>query len=141
MFEYPLKPSLLLLRFNLGIYCLSLLALLSYASIDYLTVLLFCLIIVLAIHEWESYRQAKNTGSEALVVNPSSGVLEWQKNNNSCQFTTYSVYTCRWGMILVSRQSGLRHRLILMADRFNNNSQYLDLRFRLIHLNQVMHAS
>ena len=141
MYEYQLKPSLLLLRFNLGVYCLSFLTLLSYSSMDYLTLLLFLLIIVLAIHEWKSYRQAKNTAAEVLLINTSSGTVEWQKNNNNCQFTAYSVYTCRWGMILVFKQSWFGNSLILLADRFDNNRQYLDLRFRLIRLNQVMHAS
>lgn len=141
MYEYQLKPSLWLLCFNLGLYCLSLFVLLSYSSMDYLTLLLFFLIVLFAILEWKSYRQAKNTTAESLLLNISSGVIEWQKNNNNCQFTAYSVYTCRWGLILVFNQSRFRNSLILLADRFDNNRQYLDLRFHLIRLNQVMHAS
>ena len=141
MYQYQLKPSLLQLRFNLGVYCLSFLTLLSYSSMYYLTILLCVLIILLAFIEWKGYRQTKHAAPEILSLNSGSGTLEWRKNNNICQFTVYSVYTCRWGMILVSRQSGFRNSLILLADRFDNNSQYLDLRFRLIHLNQVMHAS
>lgn len=141
MHEFQLKPSLLLLRFNLALYCLSFLTLLSYKSLDYLSLLLFLLIIISAIYEWQSYRRGKNAGAEVLVINASSGAVEWRKNNNNCQFTSYSVYTCRWGMILVFKQSWFRNSLILLADRFDNNRQYLDLRFRLIRFNQVMHAS
>lgn len=141
MFEYQLKPSLFLLRFNLGIYCLSFLVILFYNSASYIPLLLVFLLILLIFQEWSSYRQANSCAMESLSINTLTGTIEWQKNGNNRQFTDYSVYTCRWGMILVLKQSRFRNSLILLADRFNNQTQYLDLRFHLIRLNQAIHAS
>ena len=141
MFEYQLKPSLFVLRFNLGLYCLSFLVLLFYNPSSYITPLFFFLLILLITQDWKNYRRATITAAESLSINISSGAIEWQKYGNNRQFTDYSVYTCRWGMILVLKQSKFRNSLILLADRFNNHSQYLDLRFHLIRFNQVIHAS
>ncbi len=141
MLEYQLKPSLLLLRFNLGLYFLSIIVLLVHYPISYITVLLFLLSILLITHEWVIYRKINGQSPESLSINISSSVIEWQINNNIHQFAAYSVYTCRWGIILVLKQSKFRKSMILLADRFKNHHEYLDLRFHLIRLNQAIHAS
>ena len=139
--EYKLKPSLLLFRLNLGLYGLSATVLLLYFPVDIISILFFCLVILLIVLECKYYRQKLIGPPELLSINLSSAVIELQLNQDNHQFSDYSVYTCRWGMILVLRNPECRKKLILLADRFDTTHKYLDLRFHLNRINQAIHAS
>lgn len=141
MTEYQLKPSFNLLSINICLYLLSATALLVHYPIDLISSMLFVLIILLSVNDILHYRRKIGQKAEILSLNLSSGLIESQLNDDYRQFTEYSVYTCRWGMILVLKQSGFRRHIILLADRFKFIHEYLDLRYQLIRLNQVVHAS
>jgi len=141
MVKYQLKPSLTLLCINLCLYLLAAIALLVYYEFGLISLMLFFLTILLFIYNLFHYRQEIKSPPKILSLNLSSALIEWQMADNYRQFTEYSVYTCRWGMILVLKQSSFRRHIILLADCFDNNYEYLDLRYHLIRLNQVIHAS
>lgn len=141
MVKYQLKPSLTLLCINLCLYLLAAIALLVYYEFGLISLMLFFLTILLFIYNLFHYRQEIKSSPKILSLNLSSALIEWQMADNYRQFTEYSVYTCRWGMILVLKQSSFRRHIILLADCFDNNYEYLDLRYHLIRLNQVIHAS
>lgn len=141
MLEYQLKPSLVLLRISYSLYLFSAFILSAYYPLNFISTSLFILIFLMAAQAWRSYSPNLNKSPDNLSLNASTGIIEWQKDGDIRQFSDYSVYTCRWGMILVLRKSQCRKNIILLADRFDNLHQYLDLRFQLIRLNQAINAS
>lgn len=141
MIEYHLKPSLNLLSINICLYLLSATALLVHYQINLISLMLFLLIILFAANDVLHYRKKIEQPAEILSLNLSSGLIGCRLNDDYRQFTEYSVYTCRWGMILVLKQSGFRRHITLLADRFKFIHEYLDIRYQLIRLNQVVHAS
>ncbi len=141
MVEYQLKPSQMLLCTNLCLYLLASIALISCYQLNLISLLLFFLIILLFLYELLDYRKRSKLVPEILSLNLASSIIEWQLKDDNRQFNKYSVYTCRWGILLVLKQSRLRLCMILLADRFINNHDYLDLRYQVLRLNQDLHAS
>ncbi len=141
MVQYQLKPSLTILCINVLLYLLAALALLVYYPINFISVLLFVLIILVFLNDLSIYWQTCKLPAEILLLNLSSGLIERRLSDDKRQFTEYSVYTCRWGVILVLKQSKCKLHLILLADRFKNDHEYLDIRYQLLRLNQAIHAS
>ncbi len=141
MVMYQLKPSLALLCINFSLYLLAAVTLLIYFQNGLTSLMLFSLTILLSMHDLLHYRQKTEQTPEKLSLNLRSGSIDWRFNDDYRQFSEYSVYTCRWGMILVLKQPKFRQHLILLADRFKNIHEYLDLRYQLIRLNQDIHAS
>lgn len=141
MIQYELRPSQTLLIVNIALYLLAATALFAYYQINLTSLMLFFLTILLILHELFQFRQAVNQQPEILSLNLSSGLIERSLVGDNRQFTEYSVYTCRWGILLVLKQSKVRLSMILLADRFNNSHDYLDLRYQVLRLNQDIHAS
>lgn len=141
MLEFKLKPSLWLFRLNLGLYALSAILLLAYYPPGLISTSLLGLILLLFSREYVDYRQNHRKYRETLCFNLSSSAIKYQFNDDILQFRDYSVYTCRWGIILVLKKSKCRKKIILLVDRFENLHSYLDLRFHLTRLNQAVHVS
>ncbi len=141
MVQYQLKASLTLLYINISLYLLAAIALLVYYQINLASILLFMLIILFFTNDLFIYRNTLKSSSETLSLNFSSGLIESRLVDDIRQFSEYSVYTCRWGIFLVLKQSRYRKHMILLTDRFENSHDYLDFRYQILRLNQDIHAS
>jgi len=141
MKQYYLYPSTVLMFFIIGLYALACLGLLLFFAMDVFTALAMMLITLLAYLEIKKYNASRKTDPELITLRLSTGEIEWQSNDDSRIFTRYTVYNSRWGMILKLKKRWLRYNLILLADRFKDDNEYLDLRYQLSHLKQVINAS
>ena len=138
---YHLYPSATLLFINLGLYLLACFSLLLYFSLTGLTVLAIMLILLLAYTDIKKYLASRKLDPDLITLRLSTGEIEWKSIDNSRSFNAYTVYNSRWGMVLKLKNRWVRYNLILLADRFKDENEYLDLRYQLIHLRQVMNVS
>ena len=141
MKHYHVYPSATLMLFTIGLYSLACLSLLFYFAVTGITVLPILLILLLAYSEFEKYLVSRKIDPELVTLHISTSEIEWESNDDSRLFTSYTVYTSRWGMVLKLRSRWVRYNLIFLADRFKDKNEYLDLRYQLSHLQQVMNAS
>ena len=99
------------------------------------------LILLLAYSEIKKYLASRKLDPDLITFRLSTGEIEWKSIDNSRLFTKYTVYNSRWGMVLKLKNRWVQYNLILLADRFKDENEYLDLRYQLSHLKQVMNAS
>ena len=141
MKQYHLYPSATLLFISIGFYLLACFSLLLYFPLTGLTVLAIMLILLLAYADTKKYLTSRKLNPEMITLHLLTGVIEWKSTDNSRSFTAYTVYNSRWGMVLKLKGRWVRYNLILLADRFKDENEYLDLRYQLSHLRQVINAS
>jgi len=141
MKQYSLYPSPTLLSITMALYLLACLGLLVYFNTSVLTVLTILLILLLVVTEIKKFISTRKQKPELISLFLSTNEIEWAPDGDSQLFTEYSVYTSRWGMVLKLRRRWARYNLILLADRFQDKNEYLDFRYQLIHLKQVINAS
>lgn len=137
MNHFQLKPSCNLLYLNIALYLLAATSLIVYYPVDFVSLMLLLLIILLLAWEFLQHRQKTRQGFETLSLHLSSQTIDWCSNDHSRSFTEHSLYSCRWGMILILKQPKYRKHIILLPDRFENIDEYLDLRYQLIRLNRA----
>lgn len=131
MHLFQLKPSCKLLYINTALYLLAVTGLLGYHSINFVSIMMFLLIILCLIHHYCDYRKETKQGFKILALNLSSQSISWGLPGDERVFVQFTVYICRWGMVLV-----LERPVILLPDRFENEYEYLDFRYQLITLYQ-----
>lgn len=141
MKQYHLYPSATLMFFTIGLYVLACFSLLHYFAVTSLTMLAMMLVFLLAYCDIKKYLTFRKLSPELITLRLSTGEIEWESIDDSRIFTRYTVYNSRWGMVLKLKSRWARYNLILLADRFKNKNEYLDLRYQLSHLQQVMNAS
>ena len=141
MKQYQLNPSPSLLIFTIALYLLACLGLLLYFNLTALSVLTVVLILLLLYSEIRKFIEIRKRNPVLISLRLSTGEIEWVAKDNSQLFTRYSVYNSRWGMVLKLKSRWARNNLILLTDRFQHKNEYLDLRYQLIHLKQVMNVS
>lgn len=141
MKQYYLYPSATLMLFTLGLYLLVCFSLLLYFAMTSLTVLAMMLILLLACSEVKKFLASRKIDPELITLRLSTGEIEWKSIDDSRLFTRYTVYNSRWGMVLKLKNRWVQYNLILLADRFKDENEYLDLRYHLSHLKQVINAS
>jgi len=141
MKQYQLQPSKLLFSVTLTLYLIALLSLWLNFTLSAMTLLVSTLILLLAYVEVKKYRQQISHHPEWLSLRLVTGEINWKSIDSSRSFTEYTVYNSRWGMVLKLKSQWTRYNLVLLADRFKNQNDYLDLRYQLIHLKQDINAS
>ena len=141
MKQYHLYPSATLLLITLGLYLMVCLSLLLYFALTGVTVLAILLVLLLAYTEIKQHLKSRKLSPELISLRFTTDEIEWQSIDNCQLFTGYTVYNSRWGMILKLKNRWVGYNLILLADRFKDRNEYLDLRYQLSHLKQVINAS
>ncbi|MCP4187694.1 MAG: hypothetical protein GY763_08855 [Gammaproteobacteria bacterium] len=139
MNQYQLKPSSSLLIVTIALYILFTFGLLIFYEFDWISALLLMLAGLLSYTAFKDYSQAEKA-NEILALIPSTGTVEHEIDGQSRQFETFKVYTNRWSVVLKSTNRGYRQSLVFIPDRFNSKHEYLDFRYRLIHLKQDVNA-
>ncbi len=139
MNQYQLRPSTSLLIVTIALYVLFTFGLLVFFEVDWITALLLLLAALLSYTAFRDYFQAEKA-DETLALFPLTGTVEHEIAGQSRQFETFKVYTNRWSVILKLTNHGYRRNLIFIPDRFYSKHEYLDFRYRLIHLKQEVNA-
>ena len=141
MKQYSLYPSPSLLFITMFLYLLACFCLMVYFNNSGLALLAMLLIVLLLFAEIRNFAKARRQEPELISLSSSTNEIEWTSGADKQLFTQYSVYTNRWGMVLKLKSRRARYHLILLADRFRDEDEYLDFRYQLIHLKQVINAS
>ncbi len=139
MNQYQLKPSLALLIVTIALYILFAFGLLVFIEFDWIATLLLLLALLLSYDAFADHYKAKRV-SETLALIPLTGTVEHKIAGERHQFETFKVYTNRWSVILKLTSHGYRQNIIFLPDRFYSKHDYLDFRYRLIHLEQDVNA-
>ncbi|MCP4487067.1 MAG: hypothetical protein GY820_07080 [Gammaproteobacteria bacterium] len=140
MNQYQLRPSTSLLLVTLALYILFACGLLVFFEHDWIAALLLLLTVLLGYTTFKDHFQAGKT-HETLVLFPLSCTVEHEIGGQCRQFESFKAYTNRWSVILKLTNDAHRRNLILLPDRFYSKHDYLDFRYRLIHLEQDVDAS
>ncbi|MCP3687481.1 MAG: DUF2244 domain-containing protein [Gammaproteobacteria bacterium] len=139
MNQYQLRPSASLLLATIALYVLFALGLLVFFEFDWITALFLLLALLLSYTAFSDHFEAQKV-HETLVLTPLSGTVEHSIAGESRQFETFRVYTNRWSVLLKLVNHGYRRHLIFLPDRFYSKPDYLDFRYRLMHLERDVNA-
>ncbi len=139
MNQYQLRPSVSLLLVTIALYLLFAVGVLIFFEFGWVAGLLLLLALLLCYTAFADHYGAKKT-HEVLVLVPSSGTVEHKISGECRQFETFKVYTNRWSIILKLTDRGYRRNLIFLPDRFYSKHDYLDFRYRFLHLEQDVNA-